>query len=115
MPEQRGRLKTCLTNRLVILNFVDTSHVTYPKVKTGIAFRVTTLTSFPLIHTFLSYNVFCFSDISAFQFFACEGVERPEEGRQSLGWKKAAARKRYLKYVREINNPNEKKRGRELL
>lgn len=55
VPEQRGRLKTCLTNRLVILNFVDTSQVTYPKVKTGIAFRVTILTSFPLIHTFLSF------------------------------------------------------------
>ncbi|XP_017680704.1 PREDICTED: uncharacterized protein LOC108502346 [Lepidothrix coronata] len=50
----------------------------------------------------------CFPvDISAFQFFACEGVERPEEGRQSPGWKKAAATKRCLKYVREINNPNE--------
>lgn len=111
MPEQSRRLKVCLVNRPVIINLVDTSHITYPEVNTGIIFSITTLTSFPFVHTFfLSYNIFCFSDIPAFQFFACEGVERPEEGRQSLGWKKTAARKRCLKYVREINNPNKKKK-----
>ena len=103
-------------NRPVIPYLTDTSQVTYPKVKTGITFRVTTLASFPFIHTFLffTYKNFWFSDISAFRFFACEGVERPEEGRQSLGCKKEAARQRCLKHVREINNSNKNKRERGL-
>lgn len=91
MPEQSRRLKVCLTHRPVILNLVDASHVTYPKIKTGVTFSIITLTSFFFINTFFLSYIFWFSDISAFQFFACEGVERPEEGRQSLGWEKSSS------------------------
>lgn len=109
MPQQSRRLKICLAKGLVILNLVDTSHVSYPKVKAGNRFSITTLTSFLLFTpSFTLTSNICW--FSAFQFFACEGVERPEEGRQSLGWKKAAARKRCLKYITEINNPQEKKK-----
>lgn len=111
MPQQSGRLKICLAKGLVILNLVDASRVSYPKVKARNTFSITPLTSFLLsTPSFILTSNICW--FSAFQFFACEGVERPEEGRQSLRWKKAAARKGCLKYVREINNPREKKRER---
>lgn len=98
----------------MILNLVKTSHIIYTKIKARHHIQCNYLNQFNFIHTFIlsSYNIFWFLDISAFRLFACEGMERPEEGRQSLERKKAEARKRCLKYVKEINNPTER---RELL
>lgn len=98
----------------MILNLVKTSHITCTKIKARHHILHNWLNQFYFIHTFFlsSYNIFWLSNISTFQFLACEGVERPEEGRQSLERKKAEAGKRCLKYVKEINNPTER---RELL
>lgn len=86
--------------RPVITNLVETSHISYTKIKAGIIFSVTTLTSF-LLFTPSFFLLIIFSDISGFQFFACEGMKRPEEGRQSLERKKADARKRCLKFSKK--------------
>lgn len=96
VPEQEWE-KSLPGLRPVIINLVETSHISHTKIKAGVIFSVTTLASF-ILFTPSFFLLIIFSDISAFQFFACEGMERPEEGRQSLERKKAEARKRCLKF-----------------